>query len=1000
MQPLDFLAVVLPSAGKGKYCAAELSKKKEHYCTDSFEEFGQKLAEFTQKGYDTYVGMATFKEKRSADDATYLRSFFLDLDCNHKLDIPNEQGEIKPKDYPSAKLAYEATLKMLEDTGLGALGRPWFMSSGSGVHVYWPLTEDIEAERWKVVAENFKSLLIQVGMNIDTAVPSDTARLMRALDSRNNGIKAGKKVRGETRSKFMYSGDIFKFEDFAKVVREKLVGPSYEEKKALTLEGKRPKGQATDLSKRLMANNVTSFKTIWLKSEQGNGCGQVKAYLDNPSRDGLEPIWRGLLSWAKCCEADGWESAIEFSDLHPYDRDRMATKWDEIKGPYPCIKMDSENPGVCTSCPHFGKITNPLMLGRELATDNTEKVIELTPAKPQVDEDVNFEDVDPETAVTVALPTHTILRPPPPRGYSYGREGGVYMQKKDEDADGEKVTKEIPLLPYDLFVVRILRTQKEHQIQLAYCRPHGVEEIMLPQKAVVSKDETVKTLAMQNVVALFGSGNDKNLFEYVRACVNDASTSNHVTRVPEHYGWQDDDSFVHAGKIFVKGKPQMVVPMADLDNLNLATTPVGSLENWQKVMRMMVAKKRYDILSIFLTACAAPLMRFTGMAGVTFHYASTGSGTGKSLGMLLGSAFWGRGKPYMVSRQTSGVTMTHRLGLLNSEPLIVDEVTQNNRDSDMEWLPSFLFDVSEGKGKERMESGANRERINSTYWNSIAMVSSNTQAVDYLTGLRTHSSEGELRRVLELSMEQEVVWADDELETLALLEKNCAVAAPVFVQYLVDHCPDIAVRTRKMLQKCYKDLDASNDERFWMAGVAASMMAGILLSSKHTGLIDLPLSDLFEVYKGMVFRVREYTRKGRRSAKDILNAYIREKYGKLLFVDYTISKIRPEFSLGGLERDDGKDESLTRTEIAGRVEKGKTPGHIDFYIEVAAMRAFCAKYGFGYADFMKGMKAQHNVDTVQKNMTTGTKAPVMRVSALRITQDISTVDEELSMGED
>jgi len=30
MNPLEFLAVVLPSSGHGTYCAAELTKKKEH----------------------------------------------------------------------------------------------------------------------------------------------------------------------------------------------------------------------------------------------------------------------------------------------------------------------------------------------------------------------------------------------------------------------------------------------------------------------------------------------------------------------------------------------------------------------------------------------------------------------------------------------------------------------------------------------------------------------------------------------------------------------------------------------------------------------------------------------------------------------------------------------------------------------------------------------------------------------------------------------------------
>jgi hypothetical protein len=59
--------------------------------------------------------------------------------------------------------------------------------------------------------------------------------------------------------------------------------------------------------------------------------------------------------------------------------------------------------------------------------------------------------------------------------------------------------------------------------------------------------------------------------------------------------------------------------------------------------------------------------------------------------------------------------MQQRLGLLHSMPLISDEITSKNR-KDFEWVPGFIFDVSEGLGKDRMESGANKERENTTYW--------------------------------------------------------------------------------------------------------------------------------------------------------------------------------------------------------------------------------------------------------------------------------------------
>ena len=43
MNPLEFLAVVLPSSGHGTYCAAELTKKKEHLFVENLDDFYPKV---------------------------------------------------------------------------------------------------------------------------------------------------------------------------------------------------------------------------------------------------------------------------------------------------------------------------------------------------------------------------------------------------------------------------------------------------------------------------------------------------------------------------------------------------------------------------------------------------------------------------------------------------------------------------------------------------------------------------------------------------------------------------------------------------------------------------------------------------------------------------------------------------------------------------------------------------------------------------------------------
>jgi hypothetical protein len=59
------------------------------------------------------------------------------------------------------------------------LGQPIVVSSGGGYHIYWPFTEEVEAAKWKPLAESFKRLCKQEGLVIDWNCTADAARVLR-----------------------------------------------------------------------------------------------------------------------------------------------------------------------------------------------------------------------------------------------------------------------------------------------------------------------------------------------------------------------------------------------------------------------------------------------------------------------------------------------------------------------------------------------------------------------------------------------------------------------------------------------------------------------------------------------------------------------------------------------------------------------------------------------------------------------------------------------------
>ena len=959
MYPHEFLAAVLPPPGFGYYCTAELSsKKKQHVFTEDIGGIDAQAQQWLSAKQDVYFALATFNEpgSREAANAEYLRSLFIDMDG-----------------YETKQAAAQALNNFLESTGLDAFGTPWIVGSGGGLHCYWAFDTPVTVGIWKPVAERFKRLCKERGLVIDMTVTADAARVLRVPGTTN----FKKKYPTPRPVRLLATSTPIEFGAFAEAL-ERLhpaAAPQATPQPTLDLAGTRPASAPSVSTVKLMENTTTRFKNILQRTSAGDGCAQLAYFVENAAQEGMEPLWRGWLSQAKQC-ADGERAAIWLSQLHPYDPDRMQQKLAAIKGPYPCVKFDGENPGVCTGCKHFGKITNPLALGRELIAATQAKEVELIV----------------EGAEETETETIKVMRPLPPKGYAYGANGGVFADRIVEEADGTKRKQQVMLLPYDLFVVDLLHKDGEHIVHMVATRDKRAVDVLMPQRYAVSKDECLKTLAQQNVLSAFGSGNDKNLYEYVRACVEDASTQKQAIKIPAQYGWQEDGSFVYSGRVFFQNGGSRTMPMPDLSNVTRVTRGHGTLEGWRKMPLMLIRRGLFDHLAMGCIGFGAPLMRFTQMNALTFHAGSTDSGTGKSLALNLLNSIWGHPIRYRTGKGTSPVTMQQRMGNLNSLPFTSDEITHKSR-QDMEWFPGFVFDASEGQGKEKSEAHHNRERINNVSWSTLVLLTSNTHMHDYMSGVRDHTSQGELLRMLEWIPEVKLNWSPDEEDAIKALWENYGVVGETYVRWLVQNEATAREVTLRTIARLKQDWKMSGDERFWAAGCGAVVAGAILASSTHANIIDLPVAEIIKSLYKLIEKARKVVRTGARTSEDVLNAFIRDNYGS--FVVLRVDPERREL-LAHLGTGQAIDQSITRNKVMGRVEHQVSKvGHVDFFIEEQVLKAHCVAMSFGYDRFRQQIAnvPGYVVQFMRKDMMARTKGPQMRVRAMSITRPVTPDDD-------
>ena len=445
MDRLKFLQSVL--GDEGYYCAVGIKNKK--VVTQKFyrtiEEVINTADMLCSNGANAYFALGTFEtgDNRERHNVAQMRSLFLDIDYG-----PHHGGAVG---YETFDEAVSALRKFCKDVGMP---KPHIVSSGGGVHAYWPFEEPQTVEVWHPLAARLKELCLDNHLYIDTSVPADAARVLRMPGTKNFRADEDRDVT------LLYAGAKSGSVDFYKgILGESLnFGKSYI-----------PRGEMDEATKAILGNYTSRFKTILEKTAAGIGCDQLRYIYDN--RGNLsEPAWRAGLSIAKFC-VDADKAIHKLSQGHPdYDPGVTERKVDLIKGPYTCEKIrDFMAPegqaDTCKNCPLWGKIKSPISIGREVA---------------EATEEDNVVHDKPEGATDDTDFTYTI--PKYPRPYFRGKNGGVFKRiEKDEDVI------EVPVYHNDLYVVRRLHDKEQGEciVMRLHLPKDGVREFTITMLSLI-----------------------------------------------------------------------------------------------------------------------------------------------------------------------------------------------------------------------------------------------------------------------------------------------------------------------------------------------------------------------------------------------------------------------------------------------------------------------------------------------------------------------------------
>lgn len=902
----EFLALVLPPLEENEfYCTVGIkentnNKDVNQRFVSSIDEVSQHADEFVANTYNAFFAMAKYgtEKRRTIKNAIALKSFYIDLDC----------GPGKP--FPDLNTGLQA---LKEFCKAASLPRPTIVKSGMGAHLYWVCSESLPREKWLPHAARLEALCKEHKFDVDPAVTGEAARVLRIPETMH--------VKDPTNPipvEVLYVAPEISYEDICKLLEpttdilDAINAPAAPELDPLTLM--------------LMGNSQSRFKTILLKSLQGEGCAQIAAAYNE--QDTLEePLWRGALSIANKC-VDRAKAIHVISSKHPeYSPDATEQKASDTKGPYTCATFKKLRPQLCEGCPH--KISSPIQLGKEIieAKEGDNVIVDLQPETKEAKE---------------------YIIPKYPFPFFRGKNGGVYRRSKNEDGD------EIDelLFPYDFYIVkRMVDPDIKDVVLLRFHSPNdGVRELIIPNGSLVAKDKLMALISPIGITVL-GKAQDA-VQQYLNTWTHHLMSIEKADLSYKQFGWLEDGSGMIVGDKEIRATDVVYSPPSG-PTLSLVPymQPKGELSVWKDVINYYGKPGMESRAFAFFMGFGTPLMRFTELDGFLLNLVSRESGTGKTTILHAINSIYGRPKELTLSPKDTYNARMNRIGILQNLAVTMDEITN----IEPEIMSQQVYDVTSGRAKHRMMQHENRERSNNTKFQTGMIASSNRTVTDILLSLKGFP-DGELKRILEIKIDaddMDATWSRTHFERLL---GNYGHAIVPYAQYIIaqqDAVKEVLAATRRRV-----DVEGGirNSERYWALMVSLAITGGLI--AKKLGLHDIPIKPVFDFAINLVKDARSKAANFIFDSDDFLGTFFGNHFNEVLVINSGRDK-RTGLELGPI------------IEPRGKLTMRYEPDTKLMYVSVSAYRTECNKLSMNFEESLDVYKKNksliiHNGNEIAK----------------------------------
>jgi hypothetical protein len=348
-----FYTTIWPPSGI--YALFTLPDRKHHQCTTIANAVAKTIALNATPGVQAvYHACASYKEASyiCADGAARFRvqanagkvnSFLADIDCG-------EQKAAEGKGYRTKKEALGAVMGFCREHGLPPPTH--VIDSGNGLHLYWGLTEEIDAAIWTATATALDALFKAGNLLVDPSRTKDVASILRPPGTTNRKNPDNHKA-----VKLMHRSAPVEFGKFNEAIAT-----------ATNMLGIKVPAVASSAVPDYMqcdSGNLAGLGEPTYAPSDANTvadrCAQIEHFRKTGCADS-EPLWYATLGVVKSC-ADGEAVAHEWSAKDDrYDHKETQRKLDQWNtGPTTCDKFKELNPTACVGCKH--KCKSPIQLG-------------------------------------------------------------------------------------------------------------------------------------------------------------------------------------------------------------------------------------------------------------------------------------------------------------------------------------------------------------------------------------------------------------------------------------------------------------------------------------------------------------------------------------------------------------------------------------------------------------------------------------------------------------